>query len=146
MAGSHPDTGSRSRVRFCDTEGCTHDFQSRAQFRICIGGCSRISGHSGDATESEGLTERRSTTASRDLRRLSSLFVGPVDPKRLCYFLLGSSSGLTYLTPHGPTPCTWITVSSLASTKWLVPTGITMKLPARMGINFPASNVSPIPK
>jgi hypothetical protein len=62
------------------------------------------------------------------------------------YFRLGSSSGLTYFTPQGPTPCTWTTVSSRASTKWVVPTGITTKLPVRIGASLPASKVSPIPK
>jgi hypothetical protein len=33
------------------------------------------------------------------------------------YFLRGSSAGLTYVNPHGPTPCTWTMVSSLVHAK-----------------------------
>jgi hypothetical protein len=54
-----------------------------------------LGNHSGDTTEPEGLPERRTKTASREPQEAVV---------SLSYFLLGSSSGLTYLTPHGPTP------------------------------------------
>src|SRR5262249_27332014 len=60
-------------------------------------------------------------------------------------FLLGSSAGLMYVIPHGPTPWAWRIVSSFVHGKWGVFGCITEKLPADNACPFAGSNVSPIP-
>lgn len=69
----------------------------------------------------------RSSLTPNDIRRRRPLASGSLRGYRFLarspgsrlsgYFLLGSSAGFTYVTPQGPTPCTWITVSSFVCTK-----------------------------
>jgi len=57
----------------------------------------------------------------------------------------GSADGVTYVTPHGPTPLSWTTTSSLFHAKWLVFGCRIMMLPGVRAIDFDVSSLSPTP-
>src|SRR5439155_9750324 len=61
------------------------------------------------------------------------------------HFLRGSSSGLTYVTPHGPTPCTWTIASSFVQPKCGVFGCMIATLPARSSLDLDVSSLSPVP-
>src|SRR5258705_6327538 len=80
----------------------SEDFQSQAQFRLGVADAADMLATQHCASRPDGNGKGQPPATSGGCR----ISLSGVDAKRSGYFLLGSSSGLTYLTPHGPTPCT----------------------------------------